>query len=90
MTNETEVNVKLSPKNPMVTSVLDLVLASDLATQDQAIQTVADMLMATMIFAHMMDVGETDNLIGMMLAGQRDSAKAAHYLVERMNQDAGL
>jgi hypothetical protein len=89
MTDETEVNVKLNPNSPMVKSVLDIALSSDLKTQDKGVQTVADMLMATMIFAHMMDVGETENLMGLILSGQRDSAKVADRLLTRVWPESG-
>jgi hypothetical protein len=89
MTEETEVNVKLNPNHPMVKSVLNLAIFSGLENKEKAVQTVADMLMATMIFAHMMDVGETDNLMNLILAGQRDSAKVADRLLTEMQQDAG-
>jgi hypothetical protein len=90
MTDETEVNVKLNPNHPMVKSALNLALSSDWETQDQAVQIVADMLMATMIFAHITDVGETDNLMGMILAGQKNAERSAHHLLKKMHQGTGL
>jgi hypothetical protein len=72
----------------MVKSALDLALSSDWKRQDVAVQTVADMLVATLIFAHMMGAGETENFVAAITAAQDKAKNVANRLVKEMLDEA--